>query len=254
MSASVRDILIQHGEELLAKPHELIQFTHAAEADVLLNDLEHHPHAFVVACLMDRQYKAEKCWLIPYRFQEKLGSFEFMRLVSLSPDVVHQLMSQPEALHRMPKKMASVFYTAIQHIARQYGGDASNIWRNSPSSATIVKRFLEFEGAGPKISTMAANILVRDFKIPVSDKYSIDVSVDVQVRRTFERLGLIRKNASSEEIIYAARELNPIYPGVIDLALWEIGREWCRPRVLLCNKCYLQANCPTGQSKGNASE
>ncbi len=249
MSSLIRDLLIQHGEELLAKPRALIPFTPEYKANVLLNDLEHYPHAFVVACLMDRQYKAEKCWLIPYRFQQKLHSFKFARLTSLSLDEVHQLMSQPEALHRIPKKMAGVFHAAIQRIARQYHGDASNIWKNSPSSATIVKRFLEFEGAGPKIATMAANILVRDFKIPVSDKYSIDVSVDVQVRRAFERLGLIRKDASNEEIIYAARELNPTYPGVIDLALWEIGRDWCRPQVPLCGKCYLQAYCPTAQGK-----
>lgn len=245
----IRDLLVQHGEELLTKPRAFISFTHMPEADTLLNDLDHYPHAFVIACLMDRQYKAEKCWLIPYRFQEKLHSFEFARLADLSLDEVQQLMSQPEALHRLPKVMAGIFYAAIQRIAQQYQGDASHIWKNSPSSATIVRRFLEFEGAGPKIATMAANILVRDFKVPVSDKYSIDVSVDVQVRRAFERLGLIRKDASNEEIIYAARELNPTYPGVIDLALWEIGREWCRPQVPLCSKCYLHAYCPTATSE-----
>ena len=250
MSFLIQDLLVQHGEELLAKPRGLILFTRVSEADALLNDLDHYPHAFIIACLMDRQYKAEKCWLIPYRFQEKLHSFEFARLASLSPDEIHQLMSQPEALHRLPQVMAGIFYAAIQRIAQQYDGDVSTIWKNSPSSATIVKRFLEFEGAGPKIATMAANILVRDFKIPVSDKYSIDVSVDVQVRRAFERLGLIRKDASNEEIIYAARELNPTYPGIIDLALWEIGREWCRPQTPLCSKCYLQAYCPTAQ-QGN---
>ncbi|MFN8524828.1 MAG: hypothetical protein U0821_17160 [Chloroflexota bacterium] len=89
-----------------------------------------------------------------------------------------------------------------------------------PSSATIVRRFLQFRGAGPKIATMAANILVRDFKIPVSDRYSIDISADVHVRRVFTRLRLIGRDASDEELIYRARELNPAYPGVFDLPIW----------------------------------
>jgi endonuclease III len=83
----------------------------------------------------------------------------------------------------------------------------------------------------------------------VNDKYSIDVSVDVQVRRTFERLRLIRKGASNDELIYAARELNPTYPGVVDLSAWEIGRNWCRPRVVECEKCYMQEYCPTAKAK-----
>jgi endonuclease III len=145
--------------------------------------------------------------------------------------------------------MADIFHSAIQQIGEQYSGDASRIWQDRPSSATIVRRFLEFRGAGPKIAAMAANILVRDFKIPVNDKYSIDVSVDVQVRRTFERLRLIRKGASNDELIYAARELNPTYPGVVDLSAWEIGRNWCRPRVVECEKCYMQEYCPTAKAK-----
>ena len=53
----------------------------------------------------------------------------------------------------------------------------------------IPLRRLEFRGAGPKIATMAANLLARHLKVPFSDYYSIDISVDVQVRRVLSRLG-----------------------------------------------------------------
>ncbi len=248
-TSAIRDVLIKRGEELLAKPFKSVQFTGNADADALLNDLAEHPHAFVIACLMDRQWQAEKCWLVPYRFKQRLGSFEVRKLSSLTQRDVTRIFVRPPPLHRLKGVMADVFYAAIQQIAEQYSDDASRIWRDKPSSATIVRRFLEFKGAGQKIATMAANILVRDMKIPVSDRYSIDVSIDTQIRRTFGRLGLVRAGASNEELIYRARELHPEYPGIFDLSLWEIGRQWCRTQEPECSECYLRRHCPTGKNR-----
>ena len=84
---TIRDILVGRGEELLAQPFKQVHFTGNPSADALLNDLDHYPHAFVIACLMDRQWKTEKCWLVPYRFKGRLGSFAFGDLVTLSYDL-----------------------------------------------------------------------------------------------------------------------------------------------------------------------
>ncbi len=241
----ISKILIKRGTELLARPFEPVRFTGDAQADALLNDLADYPHAFVLACVMDRQIKAEKAWLIPYVFGKRLGSFEFSDFERVSEERVKELFTEPQPLHRFPEIMAANFYSAVQRIARDYLGDASDIWAGRPSSATIVRRFLEFDGIGPKIANMAANILVRDFKISVSDKISIDLSPDVQVRRVFTRLGLVREGASNEEIIYRARELNPTYPGIFDLSVWDIGRSWCRPKLPNCESCYMNIYCQT---------
>ncbi|RMF00953.1 MAG: iron-sulfur cluster loop, partial [Alphaproteobacteria bacterium] len=98
-----------------------------------------------------------------------------------------------------------------------------------PSSAMVVYRFLEFSGVGPKIATMAANILARSFKIPMADYYSIDISADVHVKRVFERLGLVDADPSVDQVIYRARSLNPEFPGLLDYPCWDIGRKWCKP-------------------------
>lgn len=199
---------------------------------------------------MHRRWQAEKYWAVPYHFQERLGSFAFNDLKALSLEKVVALFVQAPPLHRMKESMAGVFHAAIRRIEGQYTGDASLIWQGQPASATIVRRFLEFDGAGPKIATMAANTLVRELKVSVSDKYSIDISPDVQIRRVFERLNLVRKGASNEEIIYTARELHPVYPGIFDIAAWELGREWCRPQLPECKSCYMQRHCPTASEAG----
>jgi len=108
----------------------------------------------------------------------------------------------------------------------------------------VVFRFLQFHGVGPKIATMAANILARRFKVRFSDYTAIDISADVHVRRVFRRLGLVRSGATPDEVIYKARALNPEFPGILDFAAFSIGREWCRPRIQLCGECYMQGVCP----------
>jgi endonuclease-3 len=232
------EILIGRGEKLLATPRQIVNFTKDPEANRFLNDIENYPHGFVLGCIMDRQVPAEFAWTIPYRVCQYIGDFSFDGLKKISLSKLEKLVR-----HRA-QYMAQYFHEAIQRIENVYGGDASRIWQGCPSSATIVRRFLEFSGVGLKIATMAANILVREHKIPVSDKFSIDISVDIHVRRVFKRLGLVRNEASDEEIIYTAKELNPEYPGIFDLAVWEIGRNWCHVRKKLdCMNCYMNDCC-----------
>ena len=242
---SIRNLLLSRGQELFQEPYQLRHFTNNPKADALLNDLEHYPHAFVLACVMDRQMKAERAWLIPYLFSQKIGDFEFERLRSLSLPEIRDLMIKPVPLHRYPERMSDNFYEAVRLIADRYSGDASNIWRGKPSSAEVVYRFLQFRGVGPKIATMATNILARELKVPLSDYYSVDISADVHVRRVFVRLGLVSSNATINEVIYRARSLSPDFPGLLDLPAWDIGRKWCRPGLPLCGNCYMQQVCPT---------
>jgi endonuclease III len=236
------NILIKKGNELFKQPYKYIEFTKNKESDKLLNNLKDFPHAFVLACVMDRQIKAEKAWSIPYKILEEIESFELLRLLKINQRDIIEIFKR-KSLHRFNEVMGKNSYLAIRKIHNNYQDDASNIWKGNPRSATVVRRFLEFNGVGIKIATMAANILARDFKVPMEDYINIDVSPDIHVMRVFKRLGFISKDASNDELIYCARELNPMYPGIFDLSCWEIGRSWCRPIKPICEKCYLNDYC-----------
>lgn len=242
---TIRNRLVEHGEIIFRAPKQLIQFTKNPVADALLNDLTDHPHAFVLACVMDRQIKAEKAWLIPHKISEKLDGFSMQTLRQLSQADVTRLMTNPEPLHRFVDKMSGFFYSAMQRIDRGYAGDASRMWSGKPSSAEVVYRFLEFDGVGLKIASMAANILAREFKVPFSDYFSIDISADVHVRRVFSRLGLCAADATVDQVVYKAKALYPEFPGMMDLPCWEIGRNWCKPHSPVCRECYMEDLCPT---------
>lgn len=231
------------------KPPDLNQVQHQ-EAKSLVNDLEHHPHAFVIACITDRQIDADRAWLIPYRLSQKIGSpgkptFLFSTLLKLSEDEIQGHMASPPSLHWLYKDMSRHIHAALRRIAEKYEGRTEKIWADCPSSAGLVYRFLEFDGIGPKIATMAANILVRGFKKPVRDYFSIDISPDRHVGRVLHRLDLIPKRASNELIRYRARDLNPQFPGLLDLPAFQIGRKWCRPGQPDCGQCFMQDICPT---------
>lgn len=237
------NILIKKGLELLERPREKGIYADNRDANKLINDIENYPHAFVLGAVMDRQIPAEKAWVIPYKVKHELDDFNFSQLQKINLNQIKNIFKKHN-LHRFNETMAQNFYFAVQRIHNNYNDNASNIWNDNPLSATIVRRFLEFSGVGIKISTMAANILARNFKIPMKDHICIDISPDIQVSRVFRRIGFISQDASNELLIYTARELFPEYPGIFDKQCWQIGVNWCRPKSPKCWECYLEKYCP----------
>ena len=236
-------LLVTIGKARFEKPDEnSVHLVDDEEANSFLNDIVNFPHAFVLACCMDRQVKAEIAWMIPIRIRSIVGDFSINTLKKISLDEYLRIFNK-NTLHRFNDTMAKVFYNAVQKIADEYEGDASKIWAGNPSSAAVVYRFLQFDGVGIKIATMATNILARQFKVPFSDYYSIDISPDVHILRVLRRSGLVDRDASIDSIIYKARELCPEFPGIIDFSCWEIGRTWCRPRNPNCEDCIIESEC-----------
>lgn len=221
--------LVIKGRGVLNDPKVYLKFTNIKEADDLFNDIENHSHFFVLGCIMDRQIKTERAWKIPYLIMKNLGGFEFERLLNLSLEELKKTFSKNK-FHRFNDIMAKNFYSAIKKIKEDYNGDASKIWKGEISAAGVIRKFLEFDGVGQKIASMAANILVRQFKIPLKDLSAIDISADTHVIRMMKKLGFASENASKEYIIFRAREFYPEYPGILDIGLFLMGREEIRSK------------------------
>lgn len=236
-------LLVTIGKERFNNPERhSVHLVDDKEQNDFLNDIENTPQAYVLACLMDRQIKAERAWSIPYRIKEIIGSFEIDELASVSLEEYKNIFNK-NTLHRFNDTMAGVFYSAVHDIKNKYDGNASRIWSNNPSSAKVVYEFLQLKGSGKQIATMAANILARQFKVPFSDYYSIDISPDVHILKVMRRTGLVDREADLDSVIYKARELYPPFPGIIDFSCWEIGRTWCRKNNPNCNECIIRTDC-----------
>lgn len=205
-------------------------------------NIKKYPHLFVLGCLMDKQITAERAWAIPLKVCKETNKWSVDELSTITKEEIIDLF-ETNHLHRFNKGMAEIFVLGVKKIKEQYGGDASRIWRDNPTSAEVVYRFLEFKGAGIKIATMAANILQRDFSVPFSDLSAIDVSPDIQVRRVLYRLGLIEDENNVNMAVYMAKAINPEFPGLIDYPCWLWGRDYCHPQSPECDKCPLATAC-----------
>jgi endonuclease III len=220
------------------------------QANDLLNNIEDYPHMFVLACLMDRQYPAAKCWFIPYRLAKdhNVQTFHFVELQNIPQTRIQHWMSNPPQ-HRFHKDMADVLHKGIHKITSDYSGDASLIWRHSLNATVIVDEFYGFHGVGDKIASMATNILYRHFKLEMTNISAIDVSADVHTVRVFKRLGLIPANTPKSDekrrVIQAARTYNPNYPGVFDFPAWDLGYSICHEQNPNCKQCPLNQQCPS---------
>lgn len=241
--SKVEKKLLDYALSIHPKECEPVTSSSIPEYEPAWQDIENLPHLFVLSCLMDRQFKSEKAWEIPYLVCKFFApDYSLEKLAAHSEEEYIQFF-QKEKLHRFNKDMATVFYQGVHRIMNEYDGDASRIWSGRPSSALVIYRFLCFKGCGVKIASMAANILHRDFGIEYSDYSSLDVSPDTHVYRVMFRLSLIEKKNVPELVIYKARSIYPQYPAVIDKACWTIGRSWCQEHNPDCTNCPLRDVC-----------
>jgi endonuclease III len=218
------EALIQEGRQRLHSPKKISSFgTGIPQAETFLNDIIRYPHHFVLGCVMDRQIKAEKAWIIPYRVGEIIGGFTLNDYLS-KPLHFYTNLFVEKRLHRFNKTMGVCFFEALQRIHQLYNDNASNIWINNPSAKEVIQRFDEFMGVGDKIANMAVNILVIYYKVKMSNYSAIDLPPDSQVKKFFVEHGFLDKEATPKDIILLARKLYPEYPGLLDIA-WKEGRK-----------------------------
>ena len=230
----------------LCRKHKggIAHFTNDPQIDAVINNIVSYPHMFVLACLMDRQIKAERAWEIPYLVGRDLnkGDFSFKAFNKLTLDELTEYFNR-NTLHRYNDQMAKIFHQATQRIANDYSGNAGLIWEGEISSAEVIYRFLCFEGCGIKIASMAANLLHRIFKKQYTDYSALDISPDIHIRRVMHRLGLVDNMDEVDLVVYKARSIHPQYPGILDECLWDVGRQYCHPSDPDCKGCELAEIC-----------
>ena len=144
----------------------------------------------------------------------------------------------------------------------------------SKKAAMIAKDFAIASKLGiynPMFEGLRKRMRRRGLTLLFKDEYFSEVPVDIHVARVFIRLGLLGRKASlyrgvldSEErlrqaileltpyIQNIARIIYPELPGLVDIVLWDVGREHCKVHHPECAECPLNKACDYSKT-GNTS-
>jgi len=228
--------------------------TKKAREECSQNDDRLQPVEFFYGVIFDQSISADRAWEAPKILKKRLGHLDPSKIAKMTEEKMERkIFVAGKSLHRY-RKIANWLIESSKLLVNRYGGDPKRIWNDNPRSDDLQRRFEEFKGIGQKKASMAANILVRDYGVPVRkiDYSGIDVSGDVHLRRVFLRTKLVEVD-DIDEIVKVARQLNPSYPGKLDKPAWSIGRDFCRPTNPDCARCPLTKVCPKMVSRNPKS-
>jgi len=240
-AVEVATLLREYGRELAAEGAAQLGagFSGDADADALIAS---SPEAFLLGVLFTQGIPAERAWAGPHLLMGRLGHLDLARLAS-EPDAVAAALATPPALHRFVHTLPRWISSASRRLLDECAGSAARIWPEGAHVLEVTERLLAFDGIGEKKAVMAVEILRRHFGVRLAGVECGGVAYDVHVRRVFLRTGLVAED-TPELVQEAARAACPEEPGVLDLATWLIGREYCRPREPRCDACRLGSACP----------
>lgn len=199
------------------------------------------PFAFLVAVAFDRGMRWQRAWRIPVEIK-RAACLDPALLASMSETELVELIDGLAVRPRYGAKQgAKTLSDASRLVSERFGGDAGAIWKDK-SPAEAEKTLQEIHGIGTGIASMAIRILRDDFDCFRGQERQIDVKPDVHLIRVFRRVGLIDGD-SPNEVIQAARRLNPDFPGALDWPAWRIGQLWCHATAPDCAGCPLDRDC-----------
>lgn len=129
--------------------------------------LARDPFALLVGMLLDQQVPMERAFAGPATIAERLGAdtLDPVAIAELDPDEFAALMSQKPAVHRFPGSMAGRVQTLASYVAREWGGDASAIWRDVSSGRELLKRIKDLPGYGEQKARILVALLGKQFGV-----------------------------------------------------------------------------------------
>jgi len=199
---------------------------------------------FLAGAIIDYQMRAHSAWeLAQRRIEDDLGDpADLWDVISAKPRYLWNARWKTRPWHRFPKGHERVWLIG-KAIARDYAGDARNIWREQ-TPAEALGRLLK-AGVGPQISRMVVGALLDAREI----RGKSDVKADLHVRRVLGRV-LKGRKLSEDEATTATRRMYSRNPWLLDGPLYWLGKRACSETTPQCPDCYLKAECAFKAARG----
>ena len=146
---------------------EALHFTGDAEADALL---ARDPLALLIGFALDQQVTVPTAFSGPLKLKQRLGTLDPGAIAATDPARMEEVFREKPAIHRFPGAMAGRVQELAAHVAEEYGGDASRLWRDAADGAELRRRISALPGFGQmKVKALGA-VLWKRFGVPVAEE------------------------------------------------------------------------------------
>jgi uncharacterized HhH-GPD family protein len=159
-------------------PASTLPFTGNEEADRLLAQ---DPLALLIGFALDQQVTVQKAFSGPWELRQRLGHLDAARIAATDPAELDRVFRERPALHRFPGAMAGKVQALCAAIARDYGNDASRIWREASDGRDLQRRLLALPGFG--------EMKARSILAILGKRLAVDVPGLAEVMPTHPTLG-----------------------------------------------------------------
>jgi uncharacterized HhH-GPD family protein len=139
-----------------------IPFTGDPEADALL---AREPMALLIGFELDQQVTVQKAFGGPLELKRRIGTLDAHHLAQMDPAALDEVFRTRPALHRFPGAMAKRVQGLAAALVRDYGGDASRVWRDAKDGPDLQARLLGLPGIGEMKAKALISILGKRFGV-----------------------------------------------------------------------------------------
>ena len=110
--------------------------------------LARDPNALLLGVLYDSQFATRRAFAVPLRLRDRLGHLDLVLLAAEDSEPLVAAFSQKPALHRFPRKFATLTQKLASAIVTEYGGDAGQIWLRATDVDDLSRRLMALPAFG----------------------------------------------------------------------------------------------------------
>jgi uncharacterized HhH-GPD family protein len=132
------------------------------EADRLL---ESDPLALLIGFVLDQQVTLQKAFSGPLELKRRIGTLDAAAMAAMDTAELESVFVRRPALHRFPGNMARRTQALCEAIVRDYGGDASRVWREAGDGRDLERRLLALPGIGEMKAKTILAVLGKRFGV-----------------------------------------------------------------------------------------
>ena len=119
------------------------------------------PFALLLGMLLDQQVPMEWAFSGPAKLKERLGHVDARKIAAMDEADFVAVCAEKPSIHRFPGSMGKRIHQLCTVLTDEYGGKASNIWKDVATGAELYRRLHALPGYGEEKSHIFVAILAK---------------------------------------------------------------------------------------------